>query len=117
MFFNALTFAGSRGCCLNTRPTGLMFKHLPRDSASVNAVIETCVIVILAYFTLFQQNSTENAAEPLNCPILTLDFFKRNGVGCKLSNVITSSQRHNGTHRFCEQKHRRNDQSGPQCFP
>ena len=48
---------------------------------------------------------------------LTLDFSKQNGVGCKLLNVITSSQHHNHTQRFREQKHWRNDQSGPQHFP
>ena len=57
MFFHALTFAGCQGSCLNTRPIGLAFKHLPRDPASVNAMKQTCVIVILAYFTLFQPNS------------------------------------------------------------
>ena len=51
MFFHALTFAGSRGSCLNTRPLGLVFKHRPRDPASVNAMKQTCVIVILAYLT------------------------------------------------------------------
>ena len=50
MFFHALTFAGSRGCCLNARPIGRVFKHLPRDLArlSVNVMKQTCVIVILA---------------------------------------------------------------------
>ena len=51
VFFHALTFAGSRGSCLNTRPSGRVFKHRPRDPASVNAMKQTCVIVILAYFT------------------------------------------------------------------
>ena len=51
MFFHALTFAGSRGSCLNTRPSGRVFKHRPRDPASVIAMKQTCVIVILAYFT------------------------------------------------------------------
>ena len=32
-------------------------QHHPRDPASVNAMKQTCVIVILAYFTLFQPNS------------------------------------------------------------
>ena len=45
------------------------------------------------------------------------DFSKQNGVGCVLSNVITSSQRHDPMQRFREQKHRPNDQSGPQRFP
>ena len=30
---------------------GRVFKHRPRDPASVNAMKQTCVIVILAYFT------------------------------------------------------------------
>ena len=102
MFFHALTFAGSQGCCLKTRPIGRVFKHLPRNPASVNAMKQTCVIVILAYLTLFQPN---------------LRFSKQNGVGCVLSNAITSSQRHSRTQRFREQKHLRNDQSGPQRFP
>ena len=46
MFFHALTFAGSKGSCLNTRPLGRS-----RDPASVNAMKQTCVIVILACFT------------------------------------------------------------------
>ena len=48
MSFHALTLAGSRGTCLNTRPLGRVFKHLPRDPESVNAMKRTCVIVILA---------------------------------------------------------------------
>ena len=32
-------------------------QHHPRDPASVNAMKQTCVIAILAYFTLFQLNS------------------------------------------------------------
>ena len=51
MFFHALSFAGSRGSCLNKRPIGRVFKHRPRDPASVNAMKQTCVIVILAYLT------------------------------------------------------------------
>ena len=60
--FHALTFAGSRGCCLKTRPIGRVFnirpsvQHHPRDPASFNAMKQTCVIV-LVYFTLFQPNS------------------------------------------------------------
>ena len=57
MFFHALTFSGSRRSCLNTRQIGRQLKYLPRDPASVNAMIQTYVIVILGYFTLFQPNS------------------------------------------------------------
>ena len=38
MFFHALTFAGSRGSCLNIRTLGRVFKHRPRDPESVNAM-------------------------------------------------------------------------------
>ena len=51
MFFHVLTFAGSEGSCLNTRPLGREFKHHPRDPANVNAMKQRCVIVILANFT------------------------------------------------------------------
>ena len=33
------------------------------DTASVNAMKQTCVIIILAYFTLFQPICTENTAK------------------------------------------------------
>ena len=36
--FHALTFARFREMCLNTRPLGRVFKHPPRDPASVNAM-------------------------------------------------------------------------------
>ena len=53
--------------CINIcRVPRMLFEHEadrpsvqyhPRDPASVNAMKQTCVIVILAYFTLFQPNS------------------------------------------------------------
>ena len=51
MFFHALTFAESPESCMNTRPLGRVFKHHLRDLASVNAMKQTCVVVIFAYFT------------------------------------------------------------------
>ena len=65
-------------------------QHHPRDPASVNAMKQTCVIVILAYFTFSSPFRTENAAKTLNCPFSYAGFFKQNGVGLVLSNVITS---------------------------
>ena len=62
MFFHALTFAGSRGSCLNTRPLGRVFKHHPRDPASVNAMKQTYVIIILACLPDFSINRAENVA-------------------------------------------------------
>ena len=52
MFFHALTFAGSQGSCLNMRPLGRMFKLLPKDPANVNALKQTCLIVILAFYMI-----------------------------------------------------------------
>ena len=51
MFFHALTFDRSRESCLKMRPLVRVFKHCSRDPASVNAMKQTCVIVILAFFT------------------------------------------------------------------
>ena len=62
MFFQALTFAGSPGSCLNMRLLGRVFKHCPRDPASVNAMKQTRVIVILAYLTDFSINIAEKVA-------------------------------------------------------
>ena len=95
MFFHALTFAGSRGCCLNARPIGRVFKHLPRDPASVNAMKQTCVIVILAYFTLFLNPiRTENAAKTLNCPFSYTGFLEtkwRRLCTFERHNIVTTS--------------------------
>ena len=51
MVFHPLTFARSRERFLNTLPSGLVFKHHLRDPASVNTMKQTCLIVIIAYFT------------------------------------------------------------------
>ena len=52
MIFYALTFVGSRGSCLNTRPPGQEFKHLLRDPENVNAKKQTCMIVFLAFYLI-----------------------------------------------------------------
>ena len=36
-YFIAITFAGSLGRYLNTRPSGLVFKQISRDPTNVNA--------------------------------------------------------------------------------
>ena len=102
MFFHALTFAGSRGCCLNTRPIGNETNMCDRYS---------CIFHLIPV-----QFAVKTLLKHLIVHFLTLDFSKQNGVGCVLSNVITPSQRHNRTRRFREQKHRQNGQSGPQRF-
>ena len=71
----------------------------------------SCILYLIP--TLF---ALKTLLQHLIVHFLTLDFSKQNGVGCVLSNGLTSSQRHNRTQRFREQKHRRNDQSGPQRF-
>ena len=59
MFCIALTIAGSPWRCLNTRPIDWVLKHLPRDTASVNAMKHKCVIVILACLHYSKQIFTE----------------------------------------------------------
>ena len=39
---------------MNTKLIGIEFHHLLRNPASINAMKQICVIVIRAYFTLFQ---------------------------------------------------------------
>ena len=92
MIFHALTFARFGGSCLNTRPLGQVFNHRPRDPASVNAMKQAYVIVILAYLPDFSINRPENVAKTLNIHFLTLDFLDQNGVSV---NFRTSLRRHN----------------------
>ena len=62
MFVHALTFAGSTRSGLNRRLFGGVFKHSPKDPGSVNAIKQTCVIVIHAFLPDFNLNRTENVA-------------------------------------------------------
>ena len=62
MFFHALTFAGSRGSCLNMRPLGQVFKHCPRDPESVNSMKQTCVMSFLHILPDFSINRAANVA-------------------------------------------------------
>ena len=57
MFYHALTFAGSRGCCLDTR-----VQTSSQDPASVNAMNQTCAIVVLAFLSDFNVNCAENVS-------------------------------------------------------
>ena len=56
IFSYALTFAVALGSSLNPGPPGRGLKLLPRDIANVNALLQICLIVILA----FLNNSIEN---------------------------------------------------------
>ena len=47
----------------------------PRDPASVNAMKQTCVIVILAYLPYSSPIRTENAAKTLSCPFSYTGFL------------------------------------------
>ena len=60
MLFHSLTFAGFGGRCLNKRLLGRVIKHSLRDLTSVNAMKQTFMIVILAYFTRIKPKPTEN---------------------------------------------------------
>ena len=88
-----------------------MSVHL--EPASINAMKQTCVIVILAYFTLFQPSSTQ-----LNINIILILFFHWISPNKMTSAVnFRTSQRHSRMQPFREQKRRRNNQSGSQHFP
>ena len=107
MFFHALTFARSRGSCLNTRPLGRVFKHRPRDTACVNAMKQTCVIVILACFTWFQHKPRQKRR--LNIKLsLFLHLISQN----KMASSSTFERHYVTTtsyirmQRFRERKHR-----------
>ena len=52
MFFHALTFAGFRGSCLNMRLQAECSDHLTKDPANVNAMKQTWVIAILAFYLI-----------------------------------------------------------------
>ena len=89
-----LTFARFRGSCLNTRPTGRVFEHRPCDPASVNAMKQTCVIVILIYFTWFQHKQHWKRRLNIEYPFSYTWFLKTKWRQRQLSNVITSLERH-----------------------
>ena len=54
------------------RLIGLMFKHLLRDPANVNAMKQSCVIIILAFLPYSYQIHTENAAKTFKFPFLSV---------------------------------------------
>ena len=69
MFFHASTFVGSPNSCLNMKPLGQMFKHLLRDLASVDAMKQACVIIIIMHILPdFYQNHAKNSANTLKYP-------------------------------------------------
>ena len=91
-----LHFLGPERSCLNTRPLAqyLLRDPGPEGLGSVNAMKQTFVIVILAYYTFFNQVRTANVACNQNIHFRTLDLSKQNGISCKPTNVITSSRCH-----------------------
>ena len=111
MFFHALTFAGSRGSCLNMRLSGWVFKHLPRDPVSVNAMKQTCVIVFLHIY-LIPIKSPMKTRLIVKIPFSYAGFLKKNWVSIKLSNIITLFQRHNACKVFANKKCQCNVQTG-----
>ena len=81
MFFHALTFAGSRGSCLNRRPQGRVFKRLPREPANVNTMKQMC-----DRYSCILPDSSLNSYQKrrkVNKIIIhrTLNLVVQNGVG------------------------------------
>ena len=76
MFFHALTFAGPRGCCLNTRPIGWVF-NIIRGTRQVlmqwNKHVWSLFLHILPYSSSIR---TENAAKTLTCPFSYTGFLQ-----------------------------------------
>ena len=78
-----------------------MFKHLPKDLRSVNEMKQACGV----FLPDFNQKPTENTAKTLCYYLfLTLVFSKHSCVNVRLSNIITSSQRHNEHNVFANKK-------------
>ena len=50
MFFHVLTFAGSRGCCLNTRPIGRVLKHLPLFTKVFVFFVLFCFLCVFCFY-------------------------------------------------------------------
>ena len=74
MFFHAFTSAGSQGSCLTTNPLSRVFKHRPKDPASVNAMKQTSVIIILAYLNGFQPKPHCKRHLNIKCPFSYTGF-------------------------------------------
>ena len=73
--FSCINICLVRGRCLNTRPIGRVLKRLLRDPAIVNAMKQTCVIVILAYLPNSNQIRSENAVKTLQYPFPYTEFL------------------------------------------
>ena len=74
----SLTFAGSGGSCLNTKALGRVFNLLPRDPANVNALKQTCLIVILAFYMIpwkLPRDPANFNALKQTCLIIILAFY------------------------------------------
>ena len=89
MFFHALTFAGSLGCCLNTRPSVQISSEGP-DKCYCNETY-MCNLYSCMVYLIPTQFALKTQLKHSIVHFLTLDFSKQNGVGCVLSNAITTS--------------------------
>ena len=111
---------GPWGSCLNTRLSGRVLKHCPRDPASVNAMKQTCVIVINAYFTRFQHKPHWKRRLKIKYPFPYTWFLKtkwRHNQTFERHYMYVAITSYIRMKRFCERKHWRHDLSRPQPFP
>ena len=90
-------------------------QHHPRDPASVNAMKQTNMCD--RYSCIFYLIPAQFALKTLLKHKLSifLHWISLNKMASAV--FFRTSLRQNRTQRFREQKHRRNDQSGPQCVP
>ena len=100
-FFHALTF--DPRMLFEHEANKPSVQHHPRDPASLNAMKQTCVIVILAYCTLFRPNPHCKRCLTSNCHFSYTGFLLtkwRRLCTFERHNVVTSSQLANK--KICE---------------
>ena len=93
-----------------------VLKHLPRDSASVNAMKHMCDRYSCIFYLIPTKFTLKMPSKHSNIAFLILYFSKQNGVGCMLSNVVITvpnvfSNKNNGEmislvrNTFCIYRH------------
>ena len=96
MFCRELTFAGSRGSCLNTRPL--------RDSANVNVMKQTCAIVGLAFYLITVENCTKKKKRRKIIKIVvfrTLNLIVQNDSGLQ-NRTVALNRAKSQNNVFCK---------------
>ena len=94
MFFHALTFALSKGRCLNTRLWPSVKKSADLPAKSECNETNMCDRYSCIFYLIPIKFVLKTLLKHLNIPFLTLDFSKKSGISVKLLNIIASPQGH-----------------------